>query len=93
MGIWLFFYPLSNSSEHVSMNFEVFVAESRMVEDVKNILHDFINWNARILPGIENTSVVVRIYCEKKVGRTYGVTYCKIVVATRPATPFNLFEK
>ena len=62
MSIWLFFYPLSDSSKHVSMDFEVFVAESRMMEDVKDVPHDFINWNARILPGIENTSVAVRIY-------------------------------
>lgn len=24
---------------------------------------------------------------------TYGVTYCKMVAATRPATPLSLFEK
>lgn len=61
VSIWLLFDPLSDSSKHVSVNFEVLVAESGMVEDVKNVLHDFINWDAGVLPGIENTSVKVRI--------------------------------
>lgn len=64
-----------------------------MVECSENIIHHLIDGNSGILPGIYKPTIKFVSCCSVQKGGTYGVTYWRIVVATRPPTPFNLLEK
>jgi hypothetical protein len=93
-AIWLFADPFSDSIEHVPMNLEVLVAEGRVMENTYDIIHHLIGRYSRVLPSIENTTTAELVWFDLKYENfAYGVTYCKMVDATLPATGFNLFEK
>jgi hypothetical protein len=66
------------------------------MKHAKDIIHDLVDRNPWMFPSIENSSTTLQFQKRPK-GRvgwtTYGAAYCKIVVATLPATPLSLFEK
>ena len=66
-----------------------------MVEYTQDVSHYFFNWNTWVLPCVEDSSDACLVISTRLlIGIiAYGATYCKIVVATRPATGFSLFEK
>jgi hypothetical protein len=64
------------------------------MENANNVIHHLVDGYSWVLPSIDYAPKIIRVgYQLGSKGITYGATYCKIVVATRPATPFNLFEK
>jgi hypothetical protein len=64
------------------------------MEDPENVGHHFIHWDTRVFPGVENSSAIPQHLIHGfGLEQTYGVTYCKMVVATRPATGFRVLEK
>jgi hypothetical protein len=55
MRIRLFFHPFSYCREHVAVDLAVLISNSRMMENMHNVVHDLVNWNTWIFPCIENT--------------------------------------
>lgn len=93
VAIWLLVNPFTDCIEHVSVDFDTLIAKSWMMEYSENISHHFIDWHSWVLPSIKDSAISNQQLTPKTSQCTHGVTYCKIVVATRPATPFSLFEK
>lgn len=58
MTIGLFVDPSSNRGKHVSMDFDMLIAQGWVVKDAKYVSHDFVDWNSWVLPCIENTTRV-----------------------------------
>lgn len=53
----MFICPLLHCPEHVTLDLNVVVTGSGMVECTKHIVADLINRNTGVLPSIENTPV------------------------------------
>jgi hypothetical protein len=47
--------PIFHSFEHVSLNLDMVVASSRMVECPEDIVNDLVHRNTSVLPGIQNS--------------------------------------
>jgi hypothetical protein len=48
--------PFLDGVEHVSLDSDVFVAECGVVEGLEDVVDYFINWDARVLPSVQDTS-------------------------------------
>jgi hypothetical protein len=47
--------PFLDGVEHVSLDSDVFVAECGVVEGLEDVVDYFINWDARVLPSVQDT--------------------------------------
>lgn len=59
MAARVFVGPLSDSLEHVSMNFDAFIAKRRMMQGAKNIVSDFVSGYINVLPGEKDATSAV----------------------------------
>lgn len=48
--------PIFHGLEHISLDLDVVVASSRMVERSEDIVNDLVHGDTRVLPGIQNSS-------------------------------------
>lgn len=48
--------PLLDSGIHVTLNLDLVVSGSGVVERADHIVDDFVNWDRRVLPGVENST-------------------------------------
>ena len=56
VSIRLLVDPGAYCGEHVAVDFEAFVAEGWVVEDAHYVGHYFLDWDAWVLPCVENAS-------------------------------------
>jgi hypothetical protein len=49
--------PCLDSAEHRAVDLDGLVAECGVVEDAKDVVHHFLDWYARVLPRVEDSSV------------------------------------
>lgn len=47
--------PIFHGLEHISLDLDVVVASSRMVERSEDIVNDLVHGDTRVLPGIQNS--------------------------------------
>ena len=55
VGVGLLLYPLAYGVEHVPVDFDALVAECGVVECAEDVLHYFFDWDARVLPSVDNS--------------------------------------
>lgn len=85
--------PRLDGAEHCAVDLDGLVAERGVVEDAEDVIHHFLDWDAWVLPCVEDSSMEGQDVCPDRSIETYGVTYCSILDATRPPTGFKIFEK
>jgi hypothetical protein len=54
MSVGLLVDPRTDCGEHVAVDFEMFITESRVVEGAEDIGHYFFDWYTGVFPCIEN---------------------------------------
>jgi len=52
VAIRLLIYPFSDRIEHIAMKLKVLIAKSRMMKDIQNVFHNFIDRDTRVLPRV-----------------------------------------
>lgn len=52
MSAWVVVSPLSDGIEHLFLNLDMFIPNGRVVESPQNVIDDFIDGHAGVLPGI-----------------------------------------
>lgn len=55
----VFVGPLLDSLEHVTLNLDMIVPSSRVVESTEDVVNDFVDRNASVLPSIEDAARTV----------------------------------
>lgn len=93
----VFVCPLPNSVEHVPLDLDTFIPNSRVVESSKDVIDHLVDGNARVIPCIEDSArnlLVERPTSDRRgYHMTYGTTYWRTVAATRPAHGFKTLVK
>lgn len=86
--------PLLDSLEHVTLDLDMIVPSSRVVESTQDIVDDFVDRYASVFPSIEDTTRMVSYDdCCGTVGLAYGTVYWRMVAAIRPAHEFRILVK
>jgi hypothetical protein len=52
-SIGMFIHPLPNCVEHITLDFNGPIADHRMMKGSKDIIHDFLDGDINVLPGID----------------------------------------
>jgi len=47
--------PLSDSVEHVAVDFDVLISDCRVVKRTEDVIHDFVNGDPWVLPCVDDT--------------------------------------
>lgn len=86
--------PLLDSLEHVTLDLDMVVASSRVVERTEDVVDDFVDRDPSVFPSIEDATRMVSYdsYCGI-VGLAYGTVYWRMVAAIRPAHEFRMLVK
>lgn len=48
--------PLTHGFKHVLLDLNVFIADGWVVKGAENVIDDFINWHACMLPGVQHAT-------------------------------------
>lgn len=48
--------PGADRLEHLTLDLDVVIAKSRVVESAENVVYYFVNGDARVLPSIKDTA-------------------------------------
>jgi hypothetical protein len=68
MATWILVRPLPDRTVHISLNFNTFIPNSRVMESPENVVNKFVNRHSRVVPSIQNSS---REELEQRPGQTW----------------------
>jgi hypothetical protein len=86
--------PLLDSLEHVTLDLDMIIASSGVVERTEDVVNDLVNRDAGVFPSIEDaTRIVSYDSWYGRVGLAYGTVYWRMVAAIRPAHELRMLVK
>lgn len=58
-AVWLLIDPFADGVEHVAVQLTLLVADGWVVESAEDIVHDFVDGDSWVLPGVEDTTGLI----------------------------------